>query len=578
MDGGTIIAKALKQKGITHLFTLCGGHISPILVGARRCGIAVVDVRNEASAVFAADAMARLSGRPGVAVVTAGPGVTNTVTAVKNAQLAQSPLVVLGGAAPAILKGRGALQDIDHTELMRPLVKTAATIHQNCDIVPALDEAFDRALTGIPGPVFVECPVDLLYPEELVRSWYIGATGDAAGTGFRKKLQQRYLKHHVDRMFACDIAEVHADDGDPPAPSVHHRAVIAAAEQITRARRPVMVMGSPALANPGQADALAQAVAALGIPVYLAGMARGLLGAGHPLQLRHHRRDALKAADLVLLAGMPCDFRLNYGRAVGPDARVIAVNRSRSALHLNRRPETGIVADPAAFLCALVTVTAGTDDAWRPWMAELRARDAARDADIAAQAVIGSDLVNPLALFQAVDRHLPDDSVIVADGGDFVATAAYVLHPRRPLSWLDPGVFGTLGVGAGFAMGARLHRPSAEVWLVYGDGAAGYSLAELDTMVRHRLPVIALVGNDASWAQIAREQTVVLEDDVATVLRPTDYHVVAEGFGARGLLLDRTEAISDVITEAQRIAAQGTPVLINARIAGTDFRKGSLSM
>lgn len=578
MDGGTIIAKTLKQKGVSHIFTLCGGHISPILVSARQSDIRVIDVRHEASAVFAADAAARLTGIPGVAVVTAGPGVTNTVTAVKNAQMAQSPVVLLGGAAPTVLKGRGALQDIDQRSLMLPLVKSAFTIHQNCDIVPTLDAAFAAAASGVPGPVFVECPVDLLYAEELVRSWYLGAAGDAATQGFRKKIQQLYLKHHVNRMFACDITSVDAESRDGADDSIDDRAVTAAMAQIAAAERPVMVMGSQALARPWLSAELARAVDTIGIPVYLAGMARGLMGAGHRLQMRHHRRDALKDADLVILAGMPCDFRLNYGRAIGPGARVIAINRSRQELFLNLRPDTGIHADAGMFLCALAPVAAAPDRGWAPWISRLRQRERARDADIAQQAAQETELVNPLALLRAVDRHLPDDSVIVADGGDFVASAAYILNPRRPLSWLDPGVFGTLGVGAGFAMGAKIHRPEAEVWLIYGDGAAGYSLPELDTMVRHGLPVIALVGNDASWAQIARDQTALLKDDVATVLRPTDYHVVAEGFGARGLLLNRAADIDAVLTEARRIAAGGTPVLINARIGRTDFRKGSISM
>ncbi|MFH1981667.1 MAG: thiamine pyrophosphate-binding protein [Pseudomonadota bacterium] len=578
MDGGTIIAKTLKQKGIHHVFTLCGGHISPILVSARQSGIRVIDVRHEATAVFAADAAARLTGIPGVAVVTAGPGVTNTVTAVKNAQMAQSPVVLLGGAAPTVLKGRGALQDIDHRSLMQPLVKAAFTIHQNCDIVPTLDEAFGIAASGVPGPVFVECPVDLLYTEELVRSWYLGATGDDAPQGLRKKLQQLYLKHHVDRMFACDISSVTAEGREDADDDIDSRAVAAAMNQITASQRPVIVMGSQALARPGLSTELARAVAAMGIPIYLAGMARGLMGAGHRLQMRHHRREALKEADLVILAGMPCDFRLNYGRAINPAARVIAINRSRQELFLNRRPDTGIHADAGAFLCALAPVAPAPDHGWDTWITLLQQRETARDADIARQAAQDTEHVNPLTLLAAVDRHLADDSVIVADGGDFVASAAYILKPRRPLSWLDPGVFGTLGVGAGFALGARIHRPEAEVWLIYGDGAAGYSLTELDTMVRHGLPVIALVGNDASWAQIARDQIALLKDDVATVLRPTDYHVVAEGFGARGLLLERAADIESVLTEARQIAAAGSPVLINARIGRTDFRKGSMSM
>ena len=229
-------------------------------------------------------------------------------------------------------------------------------------------------------------------------------------------------------------------------------------------------------------------------------------------------------------------------------------------------------------------------DGWKIWRESLRRRDADRDAEIAAQArdepagesASGGDAgpgrVNPLALCRTIEAALPDDSVLVVDGGDFVATASYVIRPRGPLRWLDPGAFGTLGVGGGFALGAKLSRPSAEVWLLYGDGSAGYSLAEIDTFVRHGLSVIAVVGNDAGWTQIAREQVEILGSDVAVTLRHSAYHTVAEGYGGVGLLLDDPARTEEVIAEARRIAAEGKPVVINAILAPTDFRKGSISM
>ena len=215
---------------------------------------------------------------------------------------------------------------------------------------------------------------------------------------------------------------------------------------------------------------------------------------------------------------------------------------------------------------------------WSDWIATLRGRERQRDEHIDAMARTSTEAVNPIALLKALDRFIQDNSILVADGGDFVATAAYTLHPRKPLSWLDPGAFGTLGVGAGFALGARLCRPDGEVWLLYGDGAAGYSLQEFDTFVRHGVPVIAVVGNDAAWAQIARDQIRVLEDDVGTVLRPTDYHRVAEGYGAKGFFIETAEEIEATLQAARKTAKQGTPVLINVCIGKTDFREGSISM
>jgi len=577
MNGGDLIAQVLEKHGVRFLFTLCGGHISPILVGAKQLGIRVVDVRHEATAVFAADAVARLSGTPGVVAVTAGPGVTNTITALKNAQMAQSPILVLGGATGTVLKGRGALQDIDQMALVAPHVKWATSVSRVRDLVPAVQKALDLARSGVPGPVFVECPLDLLYDEELVRGMY----GAKASAGKTRSLGQRalgaYLRRHVNRLFAgaqdVDISEPVAS----PVPLPASRELRKAAKILAAARSPVLMVGSQALLETDQVEALAASVERLGIPVYLSGMARGLLGRNHPLQLRHKRREALRQADLVLLAGVPCDFRLDYGRQIPRQARLVAVNRSATEVRKNRRPTLGAVADPGLFLIRLAQLTK-VRESWDGWLSTLRERDEERQREIDHQARSTIENLNPIDFLQSIEKVLPDDSVLVVDGGDFVATASYVLSPRGPLSWLDPGAFGTLGVGAGFALGAKLCRPEAEVWLLYGDGSCAYSLAEIDTFVRHQLPVIAVVGNDASWAQIARDQIELLKDDVGTVLLHTDYDVVAAGYGGKGIRLASPAGASAALANARQVAAAGKPVLINAIIGKTDFRKGSISV
>jgi acetolactate synthase-1/2/3 large subunit len=307
-------------------------------------------------------------------------------------------------------------------------------------------------------------------------------------------------------------------------------------------------------------------------------MARGLLGRNSPLQMRHQRRAALKAADVVLIAGMPCDFRLGYGRAINAQARLISVNRNRGDLNLNRKPDLGVLGDPGRFLIALGDQMKHVPSAWDAWHAQLMKKDADRDQAIEVMAGEHTDVINPVRFLKVLEKMLPDNSTIIADGGDFVATAAYILKPRQPLSWLDPGVFGTLGVGAGFGLGTAVSRPGTELWLIYGDGAAGYSLQEFDTFVRHGIPLIAVVGNDGSWAQIARDQVQILNDDVATVLRRTDYHRVVEGYGAKGFLLEDEGNIETVLSEARQAAAHGTPVLINVLIGKSDFRRGSISM
>jgi acetolactate synthase-1/2/3 large subunit len=578
MHGGDIIAQALERQGVRFLFTLCGGHISPILVGAKQRGIRVVDTRHEATAVFAADAVARLTGRPGVAAVTAGPGVTNAITALKNVQLAQSPLVLIGGATATVLAGRGALQDIDQTALVAPHVKWFAQVRKVRDLAPAIERAFHVAQDGVPGPVFVQTPVDLLYDEATVREWY-GVKSGGGRRGLAGFAEQSYLRWHLRRLFAGAARSSSAPIEQPVTPPVSPAAVARAAALLAAAERPVALVGSQATLAAGEVKALAGALGGLGLPVYLSGMARGLLGVDSPLQRRHRRKEALREADLVILAGVPVDFRLDYGRQIGRQAKLLAVNRSAFDLRKNRRPDLAVQADPALFLRALAAAAGPGEGRFAAWLETLAERDRGREAEIDAQAAAASgEGVHPLRLFRELDRLLDRDSVLVADGGDFVATAAYTLRPRGPLSWLDPGAFGTLGVGAGFALGAKLVRPESEVWLLWGDGSAGYGLAEIDSFARHGLGVIAVIGNDASWAQIARDQVTLLGDAVGTQLARTAYERVAEALGGRGLLLDKPGATAATLTAAKDHARQGMPVVVNVHLAASEFRKGSISI
>jgi acetolactate synthase-1/2/3 large subunit len=522
----------------------------------------VVDVRDEATAVFAADAVARLSGVPGVAAVTAGPGLTNTITAIKNAELAQSPIVIVAGAAPTLLKGKGALQDIDQKALIRPHVKFLTCVRRVRDLAPVLRRAFAAARQGVPGPVFVECPVDLLYDESVIREWYEQAA--PSGDSLFARLMKRYLRFHLRRQFAGSGHSPVAPVSERMIPRASEGQVTQIANALAKAEKPLLLIGSQAMLQERPMSDLMRAVESLGLPVFLSGMARGLLGKSHPLHMRHKRRLALKESDCVI-------------SHIPRRATLISINRSRRDLTLNRRPTIGVTGDAGSFLCDLGTIET-TRSERRDWIASLRARDDEREREIDVQASVATELINPLCLLRAIDRALDDDSVIIADGGDFVATASYTVRPRGPLSWLDPGVFGTLGVGAGFAMGAKLVRPDSETWIIYGDGAFGYSLIEFETFARLHIPVIAVIGNDACWSQIAREQVKLLQDDVGTRLQHTDYHLAAEGLGARGFLLSAPEQIDSVLQQAKEAAGAGQPVLINARLASSSFRDGSVSM
>lgn len=577
-SGGRIVAETLESEGVHTLFTLIGGHVSPILVEAKALGIRVIDVRDEKNAAFAADALGRLEGRPGVAVVTAGPGVTNTLTALTNARLAQTPLVVLGGAAATLLQGRGALQDIDQLAVVRPHVKLCLKVTKVAGLQRALTRAFAAAREGVPGPVFVECPIDALYPEALIRDFYAASTPQAPKTTVQSALRW-YIIRHVERLF--DRTEPPPPPGFPfalPAvPSPLPLAIGRTQRMIEAAERPVLLVGSQAVVG-ASAREVAAAVSDLDIPTYLAGMARGLLGRTHEILLRHRRREALKDADLVILAGVPTDFRLDYGRAISSRARLVHIDLEPAATWANRVPQLPIPAHPGTFLVRLAHAVGERTGRHRAWLDVCRARDDEREAEIDALAAEPAAPVNPIALCRAMNRHLAEDALIVADGGDFVATAAYTVHARGPLSWLDPGPFGTLGVGAGFALAAALAHPNRETWLLYGDGAAGFSLVEFDTFVRHRLPVIAVVGNDAGWSQIERDQVELLGDDVGCKLAFTRYDEVARGYGAEGLHLTDINRADETFREAKRLRAEGKAVLVNVELGKTAFRRGSISI
>uniref|UniRef100_A0A8C2C1T8 2-hydroxyacyl-CoA lyase 2 n=1 Tax=Cyprinus carpio TaxID=7962 RepID=A0A8C2C1T8_CYPCA len=580
--GGESVAEVLRAHGVKFVFTLVGGHISPILVACEKLGIRIVDTRHEATAVFAADAVARLSGTVGVAAVTAGPGLTNTVTAVKNAQMAESPLLLIGGAAATLLQGRGALQDIDQMSLFKPLCKFCASVRTVREIVPTVRKALAIAQSGTPGPVFIEFPIDTLYPYHVVEK---ESAPKNTPKGLFGKIMAWYLQNHLSNLFAgawetCDLSPLpvyipHATEDE----------VQRCVELVSRARKPVILLGSQATLPPTPADDVRKALESLGIPCFLGGMSRGMLGKNSPLHIRQNRRDALKEADLVLLAGTVCDFRLSYGRVLNRRSKIIAINRDRSQLLKNSdmfwKPTVAIQGDAGSFLLRLSTALKG-HRCPEEWPRSLKEGEAIKEKANRAKADEKTERhLNPISVLHRVDELLAEDSIIVADGGDFVGSAAYIMRPRGPIRWLDPGAFGTLGVGGGFALGAKLCRPESEVWIVYGDGSLGYSVAEFDTFTRHKVtPVIALVGNDACWSQISREQVPMLGSNVACGLAFTDYHIVADGYGGKGYLIGREDEsrLDDIIKKAQKECREGKAVLLNVLIGKTNFRDGSISV
>ena len=391
------------------------------------------------------------------------------------------------------------------------------------------------------------------------------------------KVVNYYLKHHVDNIFANANNPPISDRISPPKMMPDSQQMSHLIAELSKAEQPLLLLGNQVVMNNATIQHTKTAIETLGVPVFLTSMARGLLGDKHELLMRHRRKEALKEADVVILAGVPCDFRLNYGKHIGSRTVLLSVNRSKSDLRLNCHPKIAMECDPALFLIELAQKSPSTEQ-WTNWLMNLRQRDIARQSEIEQQSLVETPNLNPLALFKELNALKQHNSIFVTDGGDFVATASYILDPPNPLSWLDPGPFGTLGVGAGFALSAKLHQNDSETWIIYGDGALGYSLMEFDTFVRHGIPVIALVGNDAGWGQVSRDQVDIFNNDIGTSLTHADYHKVAEGLGGVGLYVDNQSAVKDVLTEAQQLAAKGHAVLINAILSKSEFRKGSISM
>ena len=568
---GLDIGSFFKQKNISSVFTLCGGHISPILVGCEKENINIIQVRDEVSAVFAADAVSRLTDSVGVAIVTAGPGVTNTITAIKNAQMAQSPVLLIGGAAATLLKGRGSLQDIDQISLLKTYVKSAVSVKKTRDVIPTLANALNTATSGVPGPVFVELPIDLLYPEENIRKEFIN---QLPKSGYFGKIAHWYVERHLNDLFSSKKSSIKVKPVKEF--KLDQRKIDKAALAIVKAKKPVFLLGNQVTQNKEFLPMCLKSIDKLSVPTFTSGMARGCFGSSDKYFFRHNRKHALKNADVVVTLGIPLDFRLGYGFSINKDATLIAVNKSKEDLNKNRKPDIGIHADPSRIMHEIGKII--NPPSCKEWIKELTSLEEKRETDILQFSKYETDFVNPVRLCKTIDKFIDKESILVADGGDFVGTASYTIRPRSPLGWLDPGPFGTLGVGGGFAIGAKSSFPKKEVWVFYGDGASAYSLAEFDTLCRHKLPVIAIIGNDASWQQIAREQKQMLGSNIGTELAFNAYEKVVEGYGGKGYYVENHDTLDETLKRAKEDAKLGYPVLVNIKISKSDFRKGSISV
>jgi acetolactate synthase-1/2/3 large subunit len=519
LHGGRLIARRLKAHGVSRIFTLSGGHLFSLYEGCKAEGIEIVDTRHEATAAFAAEGWAKVTREPGVCALTAGPGVTNGMSAMASALQNHSPMIVLGGRAPAFRWGQGSLQEIDHVPFVRPVVKLAATAGATPEIPGLVDEAFEIAQRPHSGPVFLDFPLDVVFMEADIDE---GALARIPRAG------------HADRS-----------------------AIDRAAALLNDAERPVIMAGTNLYWGHGE-HALRALAEARGIPVFLNGLARGCLPADHELAFARARSSALKGADVALVIGVPMDFRLGFGGAFGEETEVVAIDVAEPAREHPRKVAAELYGDLPETLAAL---TGRGHDTSR-WVTRLRGIETEKREAEREQLTDDRAPLHPMRVYGELAQLLDRDAIVIGDGGDFVSFAGRVVDSYNPGCWLDPGPYGCLGSGPGYALAAKLAHPQRQVVLLLGDGAFGFSGLEYDTLARHGVNVVGVMGNNGIWA-LEKHPMEFLYDgwSVAADLRPeTRYDQVVEALGGHAELV---RAPGELRGALERAFAAGRPALVN---------------
>jgi len=520
LHGGRLVAKRLKAHGVTKLFTLSGGHLFSIYDGCREEGIDLVDVRHESAAAFAAEGWAKVTRQPGVAALTAGPGVTNGMSAVASAQQNGSPMLVLGGRAPAMRWGQGSLQELDHVPFMRPLTKFAATPETTAEIPALVDEALTAAVTPHSGPAFVDFPMDVVFSE---------------------------------------APEPEEPDPLPDAAAGPVPDVARAAALLRDAERPVIMAGTNLYWGHGE-DALVALAQELGIPVFLNGLARGCVPADHELFFSRARSNGLKGADVALVIGVPMDFRLGFGQSFGEETELVVVDRAEPLREHPRPVAAELYGSIPGILDALRSEASPGADTGE-WVRTLRAAEDEKRAGERAELDDDRAPLHPMRLYRELGELIDRDAIVIGDGGDFVSYAGRVVDTYQPGCWLDPGPFGCLGSGPGYAMAAKVAHPDRQVVLLVGDGAFGFSAMEFDTFARLGINVVAVMGNNGIWALEKHPMEFLYGYSVAADLRPgTRYDKVVEALGGHGELVERP---GDLKPALERAFSAGAPALVN---------------
>ncbi len=534
LDGGHLVSKMLLHESVDAVFTLCGGHIMPIYNGLLDNGIRIYDFRHEQAAVHAADAYARLTRRPGVAIVTAGVGVTDAMTGIANAFQADSPVLVIGGQAPSDQFERGALQELDSVELVSSITKWARSALQTPRIPEYLSIAFRHMFAGRYGPAFLEIPIDVL----------LGSVQDS------------------ELVLPTKYRTVTPAAGDPAA-------VERAAALLAHAERPAVIAGSAIWWSDASAK-LARFGERFNVPIFLNAMGRGTLPPDHPCFFNASRKHALVNADVILVVGAPLDFRLGYGQAPGfsADAQIVEIDIDSREIGRNRAVDIGIVGDAGVVLEQLVEAAVPVVGQRSEWMRTLRAQEAKSKEQLDVLASSDSVPIHPLRLARQVRDILDDDAILIGDGGNIVSQASKLVNVAKPGHWLDPGRFGCLGVGIPFAITAKILHPKSNVVVINGDGAFGLNGFEFDTAVRFNLPILSVIGNDAAWGQIRGPQIQLFgaERAVASALALSRYDEVVRALGGYGEFVEDPAKLRPAL---ERALASGKPACVNVKIDPT---------
>ncbi len=547
ISGGHLVAKALKAEGIDVIFTLCGGHIIDIYDGCVDEGIKVLDVRHEQVAAHAADGYARVTGRPGCAVVTAGPGTTDAVTGVANALRAESPMLLIGGQGALDQHRMGSLQDLPHVEMMRPITKFASSVLTTERVADMVAMAFREAHAGAPGPSYLEIGRDILDRKVPLERAVLPAAGH-----YRASTKSIGDPADIERL----------------------------ADILVNAERPCVLLGTQVWTCRG-AEAATEFVRTLNIPAFMNGAARGTLAPGDPHHFHQTRRHAFREADVIVIVGTPFDFRMGYGKRLSQDATVVQIDMDYKTVGKNRDVSLGLVGDVGAILGAVTQAASGNSDNGarrrESWLQGLREEEDRLIQERLPRLMKDTAPIHPLRLAHEINQFLTDNTLYIGDGGDVVTFSGGVVQPKGPGLWMDPGPLGTLGVGVPFAMAAKQARPDREVVCLFGDGAFSLTGWDFETMVRFNLPFIGVVGNNSYMNQIRYGQIQKYGEergDIGNKLGDVKYDLFAQMLGGYG---EEVREPSQIAPALQRARESGKPALINVWIDQNAFAPGTMN-